>query len=89
MTVPAGAAGSLSQRWRDRAACRGADPGLFFPPGDAGRNAAKAAKAICAGCPVTAECLRHALSFPERSGVWAGLAERERRGMRPGREEAA
>ena len=73
----------LSQPWRARAACKGADTDLFFPPEGAGRNAAKAARAICAGCPVTAECLRHAVSFPERHGVWGGLPERQRYGMRP------
>jgi WhiB family transcriptional regulator, redox-sensing transcriptional regulator len=71
------------QSWRSRAACKGTDLELFFPPADAGRNAARAAKAICAGCPVKAACLRHALGSPERFGVWAGLAERERRGMKP------
>jgi hypothetical protein len=68
------------QEWRDRAACRGEDVNLFFPE-DGARCAD--AKAICAGCPVRVQCLMHALSFPERHGVWAGLAERERRNMRP------
>ena len=66
------------QNWRDQAACRDADPELFFPKEG---GSAQPAKAICAGCPVTAQCLRHALSFPEWHGVWAGLAERERQGM--------
>lgn len=65
-----------SQHWRDRAACRDADPGLFFP--EAGESA-RPAMAICAGCPVRAECLRYAFSFPEPWGVWGGTAERDRR----------
>jgi WhiB family redox-sensing transcriptional regulator len=71
----------MSQPWRDRAACRGADPAIFFPrPGGPG---ARPAQAICARCPVTAQCLAHAVSIPEHHGVWGGLAERERYGMGP------
>ena len=36
-------------------------------------------KAICALCPVINECLSHALSVPERYGIWGGKSERERR----------
>lgn len=66
--------------WRSRAACRTAAPDLFFP--ETGENAA-AAKAICAACPVRAECLAYAVSVPEGHGVFGGLSEKERRGMRP------
>jgi WhiB family redox-sensing transcriptional regulator len=62
--------------WMKRAACRGEDPALFFPP--LGANAAKA-RAICATCSVRQECLSYALADPESAGVWAGLSERERR----------
>jgi WhiB family redox-sensing transcriptional regulator len=69
------------QGWRDRAACLGADPELFFPEaGGAGKAAAAKAKAICATCPVTAPCLRFALESPEESGTWGGVPERDRRG---------
>jgi WhiB family transcriptional regulator, redox-sensing transcriptional regulator len=68
------------QGWRHRAACNDVDPGLFFPP-DGG--SAQPAKAICAGCPVKAECLEYALVSGQRFGVWAGLDERERQGMSP------
>ena len=36
------------------------------------------AKAICAQCPVRAECLDYALSRPEKYGTWGGLNEDER-----------
>lgn len=36
------------------------------------------AKRFCAGCPVRTECLRHALQYRERFGVWGGLTEYER-----------
>ena len=62
------------QRWRDRAACRDADTNLFFPPEEGGKAQARKAKAICAGCPVRAECLESAEEF----GIWGGTAERER-----------
>lgn len=66
------------QRW---AACRGADAELFFPPR---RGSAVAAKAICARCPVAAECADYALAFPpERlAGVWGGLAMGDRQEIR-------
>lgn len=70
------------QNWRDLAACRGEDPALFFPE-DGNKHAVAKARAICAGCPVRTECLEHAVGFPEKHGVWGGLAERERWNMRP------
>ncbi len=75
--------------WRDRAACRTADPELFFPDPTAGGGAAqkryKQAKAICATCPVVAECLSWALTAAPAGmdyGVWGGLAPDERRALR-------
>jgi WhiB family transcriptional regulator, redox-sensing transcriptional regulator len=62
------------QSWRDKAACSGADPDLFFPPEKRGKTQAAKAKAICARCPVTAECLAVAAPF----GIWGGTAEGER-----------
>jgi len=70
----------LDPGWRDRAACAGTDPDLFFPEPDEGEDAA-AAKVICAGCPVRAECLAWALAAPAQFGVFGGLDERERHGI--------
>lgn len=68
--------------WQLRAACRGADATLFFhPEGERGpsRSARElAAKALCARCPVIAQCAAHALSCREPYGVWGGLSETER-----------
>jgi WhiB family redox-sensing transcriptional regulator len=51
-------------------ACRHADPDLFFPgPGES----ADPAIAICAACPVRAECLALARANGERFGVWGGV----------------
>jgi WhiB family redox-sensing transcriptional regulator len=42
------------ENWRSLAACRSADPDLFFPISSSGQSVAQVAeaKAICAGCPV-------------------------------------
>jgi WhiB family redox-sensing transcriptional regulator len=54
------------------AACRGADPALFFPqPGDTETEAAAAA--ICAGCPVRAVCYARAVQNGEPYGIWGGV----------------
>ncbi len=61
--------------WSTRAACKGLDPSIFYPPTD---EEAEEAKAICAVCPVQVECLEHAISLREKNGVWGGATERER-----------
>lgn len=66
--------GDLS--WQDRGLCAQTDPEEFFP--DKG-GATRYAKAICAVCPVQAECLDYALANDERFGVWGGTTERDRR----------
>lgn len=70
--------------WRLRAACQGEDPELFFPVaehGEINESAIELTKAICARCPVRAECLEDALHrSPE--GTRGGYTEWERRRMR-------
>lgn len=61
--------------WMSQRACIDVDPAVFFP--EQGQTAA-AAKAICATCPVTAECLALALENRELHGVWGGLTPRQR-----------
>ncbi len=66
--------------WWERAACRGLDTSLFFPA--RGESTAEA-KAVCASCPVSDDCLWFALGDsdrrPQRFGVWGGSTERHRR----------
>ena len=62
--------------WHGRAACRGMDPAIFFPERGA-RNSGQEAKAVCAACPVTAECGE--AGARETSGVWGGKCARQRR----------
>jgi WhiB family redox-sensing transcriptional regulator len=65
--------------WRERAACTGIDPDLFFPErGDR----TEPAKAVCATCPVVAPCLASALREHESFGVFGGTSERERKAIR-------
>jgi hypothetical protein len=67
--------------WHRRAACRGMGVDRWFI--DRGGDP-RPAKAICAGCPVTAEC---AAASEGEQGIWAGQsthrqarAQRARRG---------
>ncbi len=66
----------MNANWRQRGACKGLDPDIFYPSSD---EEAEEAKGICASCPVQQVCLEHALTHRERDGVWGGLTERERR----------
>jgi WhiB family transcriptional regulator, redox-sensing transcriptional regulator len=70
--------------WRVRAACRQADPELFFPEGTAGpaQRAAEQAKRVCGRCLVQARCLNWALDHATAFGIWGGLTEDERRDLR-------
>jgi WhiB family redox-sensing transcriptional regulator len=62
--------------WRESALCAQADPEAFFPEKG---GSVKAAKRICARCPVRRECLEEALARRERFGIRGGLTARERR----------
>lgn len=68
--------------WQMHGLCRGMDTEKFFhPDGERGSTRTareQAAKAICAQCPVLAQCRAHALSAQEPYGVWGGLSESER-----------
>jgi WhiB family transcriptional regulator, redox-sensing transcriptional regulator len=79
--------------WQARAACAGMDPQLFFAP-DGERPQQREireakAKAVCALCPVRAQCLDYALRTSIKHGIWGGLnrderaRERRRRARRP------
>ena len=62
--------------WRQKAACRGVDPDIFYPVSD---EEAEDAKAICRSCAAQELCLEWALTNREKEGVWGGATERERR----------
>jgi WhiB family transcriptional regulator, redox-sensing transcriptional regulator len=67
--------------WREQAACRRADPELFFPVSASGPSLDQVAraKAVCAGCRVKRQCLSFALRTRQEHGVWAGMSEQELR----------
>ena len=65
--------------WAERAACRGEDPELFYPP--RGEVISETAYQLCAGCPVQPQCLEHAIRH-ESIGYWAGTSALERKKMR-------
>jgi WhiB family redox-sensing transcriptional regulator len=75
----------VDEEWKLRAACRGQDPGLWFPAEASRKHYARTvrlltvrAKAVCSTCPVRGECLDYALTKDERYGTWGGLDEDER-----------
>jgi WhiB family redox-sensing transcriptional regulator len=70
--------------WRDAAACRDADPDLFFPIGTTGpaRRQIGEAKRVCRTCPAQTQCLAWALDNRVTDGVWGGTTREERRAMR-------
>ncbi len=65
--------------WRGYAACRNADPRIFFPAGDGWEALVQGerAKRVCGGCPVRAACLEWALTTGQELGVWGGTAAGE------------
>jgi WhiB family redox-sensing transcriptional regulator len=71
-----------SLNWRHRGACRGEDPELFFGPEDEpapDRHAREArAGVVCRYCPVKRQCGQHAVTAPEKWGVWGGIGEADR-----------
>jgi WhiB family transcriptional regulator, redox-sensing transcriptional regulator len=68
----------FAARWRELAACRGADLEVFFP----GRGeSAGLARQVCALCPVRQPCLDYAISNRITHGIWGGLTVRERRAL--------
>jgi hypothetical protein len=72
----------VDRSWHTLAACRGADPALFFA-----EQMEDEAKLLCRSCPVRLDCLEAGLGEPW--GVWGGLTARERRGERRRRRPGA
>lgn len=72
--------------WQVKAACRGPQAAVFFPPPHFERKAdrlerERRAKAICGECPSRRECLDYAVEIREPHGIWGGLNESERRDL--------
>lgn len=76
----------VDDAWQAKAACRGPQAALFFPPSHFERKDDKEAresqaKSICATCAVRRPCLDYALRIREPHGIWGGLNEAERRSL--------
>ncbi|HET6793859.1 MAG TPA: WhiB family transcriptional regulator [Acidimicrobiales bacterium] len=76
----------LSETWQLKAACRGPQAVVFFPPSHFERKDERTqresrAKSICADCSVRKPCLEYALRIREPHGIWGGLNELERRNL--------
>ncbi len=74
--------------WWERAACRSADPEMFFPLSGSGAETLAdiaRAKAVCRSCAVREQCLDYALDSGQSYGVRGRLAGR----MSAGRSVAA
>lgn len=75
-----------TEQWQLKAACRGPQSRVFFPPAHFERKDEKLeresrAKDICASCAVREPCLDYAVSIREPHGIWGGLNELERRSL--------
>ena len=76
------------EEWQVRAACRGPQAAVFFPPPQFERKEEKLqrerrAKEICESCVVKRACLDYALRIREPHGIWGGLNEVERKQLLP------
>ena len=76
----------VEETWQIRAACRGPQASVFFPPPQFERKDEKLdrerrAKDICTSCSVRKECLEYAVRIREPHGIWGGLNETERKAL--------
>jgi WhiB family transcriptional regulator, redox-sensing transcriptional regulator len=76
----------VDEVWQAKAACRGPQASVFFPPSHFERKDEKdireaRAKSICAECSVKKPCLEYALRIREPHGIWGGLNELERKAL--------
>ncbi len=75
---------SVENTWQMKAACRGPQAEIFFPPPHFERKEEKLerenrAKGICTTCSVQRACLNYAIRIREPHGIWGGLSETERK----------
>lgn len=79
--------GPNDQHWMDNPARNCASPSdaaldvqlhadAWFPTE---QHTERAARKLCAGCPVKVECATYALAVPGLEGVWGGMSAAERR----------
>lgn len=76
----------VEDTWQLKAACRGPQSAVFFPPATFERKDEKLeresrAKEICRTCTVKSPCLDYAIKIKEPHGIWGGLNEVERKNL--------
>lgn len=71
-----------------KALCSQADPEIFFPEVGAFTES-RAARKVCAQCPIRARCLEVALENNEEYGIFGGLTSHERKDLRRVRKTEA
>lgn len=82
--TPRQAWNARAPKWHAKAKCKDLEnpDEMFFGGGEQDQPVTKSklreAKKYCADCPVFADCLNHALTEPERHGIWAGTSKRAR-----------
>lgn len=73
----------VREPWMAEAHCSGHPrPQIFFPDREHAHAYFSEARIVCAGCPVSKDCLRYALDNNEQDGMWGGLSISERRRVR-------
>ena len=73
--------------WK-RAACRDAEPEIFFPISDRDVVSRTAALRVCSGCTIRSECLEVAMRDRSLLGIWGGTTEADRERLRRPRRVA-
>jgi len=68
--------------WKEQAACAGYPNSLFFPGPETTERNIERAQGVCAVCPVAKECLQYAFETNQRSGIWGGTTEDQRKSLR-------
>jgi len=78
--------GPILDGWHDRAACANKPTSWFYADIKDDNNQitpiARKALVQCFACPVRRHCLTHAITYPERWGIWGGVTEHQRRRIR-------
>ena len=68
--------------WRSFSACQGLPSGMFVSSEPMRAEEERAAKQVCAVCPVVDPCLSYAVVNAVAIGVWGGHTPDERRPLR-------
>lgn len=64
------------EEWKLDGLCNEIGGELWYPESDS-----KAAREVCARCPVRQQCLDYALANGEQEGIWGGTSANQRRHM--------